>query len=165
MRFKIFNTEDAEAKRIVNKLYDNEKGKSLRAPTRPIGREPTTKEREQADKRDNKKVTKVFFTYDETRNEYVWDEWTDVRMKEVGPDSVHITGKRGHYFWTDIWDGLKWAHEDQSAIHVYLWMINNKLDADALNEKKKSDLDLKKILIYGAIAIAIVIVAWGFIPQ
>ena len=165
MRFKIFNTEDAEAKRIVNKLYDSEKGKSLRAPTKPIGREPTTKEREQADKRENRKTTWVLLKYDRLNNEYIWDEWENVRMKNVDPSSVHITGKRGHYLWTDLWDELKWAHDDQSAIHVYLWMINNKLDADALNERKGSDIDWKKILIYGAVGVVVLIVASGFIPH
>ena len=167
MKFKLFDKirDDIDTKRLVDSVYDSEKGQSLRAPTHPIGREPTIKEKEQADKRDDKNVTKIFLTFDEARNEYIWDEWSDVKMKEVGPDSVHITGKKGHYLWTDIWDELIWAHGEQSAIHLYLWMINNKLDADALNERKHTDVDWKKILIYGAIGIAVVIVGWGFIPK
>ena len=44
-------------------------------------------------------------------------------------------------------------------------MINNKLDADALNERKGSDIDWKKILIYGAVGVVALIVASGFIPH
>lgn len=138
----------------------------LRLPPGDIGREPTAKEIERGIKAKDRKGTIVFLTYDKANNEYIWEEWDDVKLKDMDPSSVHITGKKGKYLWTDLWPELIWSKGGQSAIHDYLWMINNKLNANALAEKvNTSEVSMKKILIYGVIGIAVVIIAWGFIPH
>lgn len=126
-----------------------------------------TKQEKAKDKRDNQQVSLVRFTYDRYNDEYIWDERTDMKRKDLPKNNVHLTGKKNVYVWTDIWDELTWAKEGQSAIHMYLWMINTKINPDAISEKNRPgmDLDWKKILMYGAIGIVIIIVAWQFLPK
>lgn len=115
-------------------------------------------------KRDEKPVKLVNFYYDRNEDCYVWDEWTKEKMKDVPRDAVHLTGKRNTYVHTDIWPELRWAQKGQSAIHMYLWMINERMDPDKITEKKKatSDIDWKKILMIAGAIIIIIIVAPGF---
>lgn len=76
-----------------------------------------------------------------------------------------MTAKKGHYLWTDLWDELTWPGTGPSAIHMYLWVINEKINPDTLLEKKHktSDIDWKKVLIWGAVIIIILMVAPRFI--
>ena len=116
-------------------------------------------------KRDESKKGYVKLAYDKERDCYIWDEWTDVRMADIPDDAVHITGKKGKYLQTDIWPELTWPKEGQSAIHMYLWMISNKINADAITGKKNNsaDWDWKKILMYSGLAILAIIIASRFL--
>ena len=118
-------------------------------------------------KRDETTVRLVDFTYDKEMDCYIWNETTKMKMKDVPWRAVHITGKKRSYFNTDIWDELIWPKEGQSAIHMFLWMINNKMNPDSITEKKKvgADIDMKKLIMYGAIAVVAIIFAWQFIPK
>lgn len=125
-----------------------------------------TREEKQREKRDNQNVTLVDFRYDKEKDEYVWNETTKMKRKDLPAGVVHMTGKKNTYVLTDIWDELVWAGTGQSAIHMYLWMINTKINPEAISENKKNtDLDMKKIIMYGAIGIVVLIVAWQFIPK
>lgn len=113
------------------------------------------------EKLDNKETKITYFSYDAVNDCYVWDEWDKKKMKEVRMDAVHITGKKNSWFETDIWPELKWPKEGQSAIHLYLWTINEKMDPDKISEKGRiaTDFDWKKILmIAGAVIIIIILV-------
>lgn len=116
-------------------------------------------------KRDETRVTKVNFFYDAGQDCYIWDEWTKEKMKDVNPKAVHITGKRRSYLETPIWPELIWPKEGQSAVHMYLWMINEKMDPDKITEKKKpmSDIDWRRLLMLAGGAIAIIIIAPTFL--
>lgn len=126
-----------------------------------------TKEEKEREKRENQRVKLVRFTYDRDKDEYVWDENTHVMRKDLPDGCVHMTGRKNTYVLTDIWDELIWPGTGQSAIHMYLWMINTKINPESIADKGKaaSDIDMKKVLMYAAIGIVILIVSWQFIPK
>ena len=143
--------ESIESYKLTSKVYKKEKDSASISEKRRL-------------RRDNEKVTLINFTYDQDNDEYIYDEHTKVKRSEIPHSAVHVTGKRNTYFHTDLWDELVWPGEGQSAIHMYLWMINEKINPDTLSEKKKgTDLDWKKIAMYGAIGIAILLIAPRFI--
>ena len=148
--------EWADAKRTVDDVFTKDPAKSKAVKDL---------ERRQR-KRDDKKVTLISFGYDKKQDCYIWKEDTKAKMGDVPAEAVHVTGKKRRYFHTDLWNELTWPLTGQSAIHMYLWMINTKINPEAITEKRRgNDMDMKKILMYGAIGIVIVIVAWQFIPK
>lgn len=120
---------------------------------------------ERKQKRDEKKVTKISLRYDALDDCYIWEEWTKEKMKDVPKEAVHVTDRRRAYLETDLWPELTWPKGGQSAIHMYIWMINEKLDPDRITEKRKpgADIDWKKLLMYGGLAVVIIIIASQFI--
>ena len=144
--------ENVDAVRTVNSVSKKEK------------EDPIEKKKRQ---RDETKVTLIRFTYDKAQDCYIYNEDTKALMKDVPTTAVHVTGRKRTYFFTDLWDELTWPEMGQSAIHMYLWMINTKINPEAITEKKRpgSDIDMKKWLMYGAIGIVVLIVSWGFIPK
>ena len=151
------------AKAAFQKTEKEDQEEKVTKETKP----KQTKEERQREKRDNQNVTLVDFRYDKEKDEYVWNETTKMKRKDLPAGVVHMTGKKNTYVLTDIWDELVWAGTGQSAIHMYLWMINTKINPEAIGENKKnmSELDMKKIIMYGAIGIVVLIVAWQFIPK
>lgn len=117
------------------------------------------------ERRDNREVTLINFTFDRENNEYIWDEKTHVKMKDVPHKAVHVTGKKRMYFDTDLWDELQWPGKGQSAVHMYLWMINESINPEALSEQKPkhADIDWQKLLIYGIVGVVGIFVIMGFI--
>lgn len=114
----------------------------------------------------DEKVALISMQYDDECDEYVWDEWTNVKRRDVPHDAVHLTGRKRTYVHVghEIADALDWPYKGQSAIHMYLWVINEHINPDALSDRgKKSDIDIKKLVMYGAIGMVILIVSWGFI--
>lgn len=134
---------------------------------RKISKEQKDPIEERKRKRDETRVTLVRFTYDEGKDCYIYNEDTKARMKDVPSTAVHVTGKKRTYFYTDLWDELIWPKEGQSAIHMYLWMINTKINPEAITERKRpgGDIDWKKLLMYVAIGIVVIVVAMSFMGQ
>lgn len=148
--------------KVVSKMGKQNGGRS-KSERRAEQRESQLRKRKE--RRDNAEKTLIRFTCDDEHGEYIWDERTHIRMADIPRDAVHVTGVKNTYFWTDIWDELTWAKDGQSAIHMYLWTINEKINPDAISEKKgkHQDFDMKQIMIYGAVGIVILMVAWSFL--
>lgn len=140
---------------------------AARTANKVVKQDKMTDQEKRQLKRDERKVTMIDLTYDKHEDAYHMHIHTKRKGKDVREGSVHQTGKKNTYVWTDIWPELQWAKEGQSAIHMYLWMINTKINPDAISEKRKAtaDIDYKKILMYGAIAVVVIIIAWQFIPK
>lgn len=118
------------------------------------------------ERKEKENVQLYTLTYDENLDEYTLDLKTKVERKDAPHSSVHVTGKKRMYLDTNIWNELIWPEKGQSAIHMYLWMINNSITGDILTQKKPGmDLDWHKIILYGAIIIAIIIIAPSFIHR
>lgn len=115
-------------------------------------------------KRNNRKVTNITLEYDHIQDCYIWKETTNFKLGDVHPKAVHQTGKKNHYVYCDFYDELVWPTYNQSAIHMYLWMINERMDPDKITEKKKatSDVDWRKILMIAGAVILIIIIAPTF---
>lgn len=119
----------------------------------------------QKERKENEKVTLYDLTYDGHEDEYILKETTGVKRKDLPHDAVHVTGRKKKYLTTDIWDELIWPKTGPSAIHMYLWVINEKINPDTILEKKSkiTEMDWKKIIMYGAIALVIVFLLPKFI--
>lgn len=154
--------ETLHALKIVSKMGRQNDGRSAEERRRE---QRESRLQKLKDRRDNQEKTLIRFTYDDENDEYIWDERTHIKMKDIPRSSVHVTGRKNTYFWTDIWDELTWPKEGQSAIHMYLWTINEKINPDAISEKKgkHADIDMRQIMIYGAVGIVVLMIAFSFL--
>jgi hypothetical protein len=121
--------------------------------------------RKKKEKKDNEKITLYDLRYDQEHDEYILTETTEVKRADLPRAAVHVTGKKKKYLHTDLWDDLIWPGTGPSAIHMYLWVINEKINPDTILEKKSkiTEVDWKKIAMYGAIVIVILFLAPKFI--
>lgn len=139
---------------------------SVRTANKVAKQDKMTDQEKRQLKRDERQVTMIDLTYDKYNDEYHMHINTKRKGREIRDGSVHVTAKKNTYLWTDLWDELIWPQAGQSATHMYLWMINTKINPDAISEKRHgADFDYKKLLMYGALAVVIIIVAWMFIPK
>lgn len=119
----------------------------------------------QKERKENEKVTLYSLTYDQENDEYILNENNNVKRKDLPHDAVHVTGRKKKYLTADFWDELIWPESGPSAIHMYLWVINEKINPDTILERKSkiTQFDWKKIAMYGAIALVIVFLLPKFI--
>lgn len=119
---------------------------------------------EKLTKRNNRKVTMITLDYDAGQDCYIWDERTNGKLGDVPPRAVHETGKKNTHVLVKFADKLIWPEGNQSAIHMYIWMINERMDPDKISEKKKatSNMDWKKILMIAGAVILIILIAPSF---
>lgn len=110
---------------------------------------------------DNKIVKTTHLSYDVQNDWYVLDIKTGVRLDQVSPYAVHITGKRGEYFAHSL-DNLEYA-KGETAIEMYCWMEGSEKFDKALLFKPSltNQLDIKKIGIIALIGIVALFVLSG----
>lgn len=123
-------------------------------PDRAETRMAAKQERE----RKKKMVTLLTLDYNQTSEEYLLAE-SRMTFDELPPGAVHVTGKKGTYFWDRVRANV--PSSGITAADLNLWMINNSInDALAVNWQNNPQ-DIKKYLVYGIAAIVLVCVVWA----
>lgn len=108
--------------------------------------------------RKKKMVTLLTLDYNQTSEEYLLAE-SRMTFDELPPGAVHVTGKKGTYFWDRVRANV--PSSGITAADLNLWMINNSInDALAVNWQNNPQ-DIKKYLVYGIAAIVLVCVVWA----
>lgn len=128
--------------------------KQERAEAKGARQQAAREERE----RKKKMVTLLTLDYNQTSEEYLLAE-SRMTFDELPPGAVHVTGKKGTYFWDRVRANV--PSSGITAADLNLWMINNSInDALAVNWQNNPQ-DIKKYLVYGIAAIVLVCVVWA----
>lgn len=128
--------------------------KQERAEAKRARQQAAREERE----RKKKMVTLLTLDYNQTSEEYLLAE-SRMTFDELPPGAVHVTGKKGTYFWDRVRANV--PSSGITAADLNLWMINNSInDALAVNWQNNPQ-DIKKYLVYGIAAIVLVCVVWA----
>ena len=94
-------------------------------------------------------------TFDKGMNRYRLDTTSKIKLKDVPPKAVHVSGKKKEYLLEDI--GLDYDIDPKqcTAVDLTAWMDNNDIEeAIAYSYKKDINIDMKKVLIIGGCIIA-----------
>lgn len=103
-------------------------------------------------------VTLHTLDYDAQAGEYILTE-SRTTFPELPRGAVHITGRRNEYFW----DRAPHPERDGgiTAADLCLYMLNNSIN-DALAYKwDPSQMDMRKVLVYGIAGIVLVCVVYA----
>ena len=113
-------------------------------------------------------------TYDVERNRYVIER-TTVRMRDIKPDDLPVTGEKYHFFRTELVaperqesrtesvileDGSQVDIEylNTSAVSNYLYMVNNDINEALAGQFKPSGIN--PYVLWGLVGLAVIFAVW-----
>ena len=113
-------------------------------------------------------------TYDPERNRYVIER-TTVKMRDILPDDLPVTGQKYHFFRTDLVaperqesrietitldDGQQVEVEylNTSAVSNYLWMVNNDINDCLAGQFKPNGIN--PYILWGLVGLAVLFGVW-----
>ena len=105
----------------------------------------------------NKRAYNDTLSYDEENKRYVLDRKT-VKMKKIEPSDLAVTGEKYHYFNTELKPPVRMERDAEgyvntSAISNYQYMVNNDINDSMASRWKGKPIDVKVLLIAGAVVI------------
>lgn len=113
-------------------------------------------------------------TFDQERNRYVIQR-TTVRMSDIKPDDLPVTGEKYHYFITDLKaperqesrtetvvleDGttIDVEYLNTSAVSNYLYMVNNDINEALAGQFKPAGIN--PYVLWGLVGLAVIFGVW-----
>lgn len=113
-----------------------------------------------AEKTANKSIKLHTLSWDEPNTRYILNT-EEKKFGELPAEAVHVTGKKNEYLLDTIgiFNETDYGYD---ATDLNLWMVNNDINEALAGTGSKSDVDLRKLVVYGIIGIVAVMIVYAF---